>query len=751
MLKIFSKGTKKLPFNKGNAKSFLYLCTQNIYIGMTKVLKSIAIVFVAIAVCYAAGYGCGRMMRSMLTKSIEYPVTAREGVVDNYFGTEVADPYRWLEDDNSEATAQWVAAQNKVTFDYLHSLPSRDKIKSRLEQLWDYPTQGAPSKIGDWYYISRNSGLQNQSVIYRKRDLASTEEEVFLDPNTLSEDGTVALNTATFSKDGKLFAYSLASAGSDWVEIFVMDAENKTLLADHIKWVKFSGASWSPDCKGFYYSAYDAPKEGEALYSAQNTNQKVYYHRIGTSQSEDTLIYADPSRPLHYFHGGESEDGRWIFITGSAGTSGTELLYKRKGEKRFKTLFEGFEYDYMVLDCYDDTALVLTNNDAANYRLISVDLNTKVCRDIIPQTENLLESVGTVGEYLFAFYLIDAQNKVFQYDRKGNFIRQVELPAIGSVGGFDSRREDKDTYYAVANYTTPGNIYHYDPETGVSTLYHASEVKFDSSQYTTSQIFFTSKDGTRVPMFVSHKKGLELDGNNPCYLYGYGGFQISLTPSFSTTAAMFMEQGGIYCVVNLRGGLEYGEQWHKAGMLENKQNVFDDFIAAAEHLIAEGYTSSKKLAIAGGSNGGLLVGACMTQRPELYAVALPAVGVMDMLRYHLFTIGHGWVVEYGSSDSKEQFNYLYKYSPLHNLREGVSYPATLVTTADHDDRVVPAHSFKFAATLQHCHASDAPVLIRIDTNAGHGAGKPTAKRIEEAADVYAFIFENTNTKYKTIK
>ena len=718
---------------------------------MGKKLYAVIIVLVFVAISYGAGYGCGRLMNRMLNKSIEYPQTPREDVVDNYFGTEVADPYRWLEDDNSEATAAWVAAQNEVTFDYLHSLPSREKIKSRLEQLWDYPTQSAPTKHGDWYYISRNSGLQNQSVIYRKRDLNATEEEVFLDPNTLSEDGTVALNTATFSKDGKLFAYSLASAGSDWVEIFVMDAESKTLLSDHIKWVKFSGASWSPDNKGFYYSAYDAPKEGDALYSAQNTNQKVYYHRIGTSQSEDTLIYADPSAPLHYFHGGESEDGKWIFITGSAGTSGNELLYKRKGEKRFKTLFEGFDYDYMILDCYEDTALILTNNDAPNYRLVAVDLVTRKCKDLIPQTEQPLEGVGTVGDYLFAFYLIDAQNKVLQYDRKGNFIRTVQLPAIGSVGGFDGKREDDHAYYSVANYTTPGNIYRYDLESGESTLFRASEVKFDASNYTTSQVFFTSKDGTRVPMFVSHKKGLKLDGNNPCYLYGYGGFQINLTPGFSTTAAMFMEQGGVYCVVNLRGGSEYGEQWHKGGMLANKQNVFDDFIAAAEHLIAEGYTSSKKLAIAGGSNGGLLVGACMTQRPELYAVALPAVGVMDMLRFHLFTIGHGWVVEYGCSDNAEQFEYLYKYSPLHNLREGVSYPATLVTTADHDDRVVPAHSFKFAATLQHCHAGKTPVLIRIDSNAGHGAGKPTAKRIEEAADTYAFIFENTNTEYKTIK
>ena len=728
-----------------------FVSLSQIYINMGKKLYIVAIVLGLLAVCYGAGYGCGRLLKRMLTKSIEYPQTPREGVVDNYFGTEVADPYRWLEDDNSEATAAWVKAQNEITFDYLHSLPSRDKIKARLEQLWDYPTQSAPSKHGDWYYLSRNSGLQNQSVIYRKRNLTDTEEELFLDPNALSEDGTVALNTATFSKDGKLFAYSLASAGSDWVEIFVMDAESKTLLADHIKWVKFSGASWAPDNKGFYYSAYDAPKEGEALYSALNTNQKVYYHRIGTSQSEDTLIYADPSNPLHYFHGGESEDGRWLFITGSAGTSGNELLYKRKGESRFKTLFEGFDYDYMILDCYEDTLLVLTNNDAPNYRLLAVNLNTRECRDIIPQTEHPLEGVGTVGNYLFAFYLIDAQNKVVQYDRKGNFVRHVELPAIGSVGGFDGKREDDHAYYSVANYTTPGNIYHYDLESGKTTLFHTSEVKFDASDYITTQLFFTSKDGTRVPMFVSHKRGLKLNGKNPCYLYGYGGFQINLTPGFSTTAAMFMEQGGVYCVVNLRGGSEYGEQWHKGGMLENKQNVFDDFISAAEHLIAEGYTSTEKLAIAGGSNGGLLVGACMTQRPELYAVALPAVGVMDMLRFHLFTIGHGWVVEYGSSDNKEQFEYLYKYSPLHNLKEGTAYPATLVTTADHDDRVVPAHSFKFAATLQHCHAGQTPVLIRIDTNAGHGAGKPTAKRIEEAADTFAFIFENTNTKYREIK
>ena len=720
---------------------------------MTKTQKSILSVLsivAMVALCYGAGYAVGKTIKRMLNKQIEYPETAREQVTDNYFGREVADPYRWLEDDRSERTAEWVKAQNEVTFDYLGGLSSRKAIRARLEELFNYPTEGAPAKRGEWYYISRNSGLQNQSVLYRKRSLDG-EEEVFLDPNTLSEDGTVALQSGAFTKDGRLFAYSLASAGSDWVEIFVMDTETKQLLTDHIKWVKFSGASWTPDGKGFYYSAYDAPEEGDALYSAQNTNQKVYFHRIGTSQAEDELIYADPANPLRYHGAGESEDGKWVFITTSAGTSGTELLYKRKGEKRFRTLFKGFDYDYMMLDCYDDRALILTNDGAPNYRLLAVDLNDGKQHDLIPESDALLEGVGVAGEYLFAMYLVDAQNKIFQHDRHGKLIREVALPAIGSVGGFDGEREDKEVYYAVTNYTTPGSIYHYDLESGVSTLYHTPNVKFDPSQYETHQVFFTSKDGTRVPMFVSHRKGLELDGSNPCYLYGYGGFQINLTPSFSTTAVMFMEQGGVWCVVNLRGGSEYGEEWHKAGMLDKKQNVFDDFISAAEHLIAEGYTSSSKLAIAGGSNGGLLVGACMTQRPELYAVALPAVGVLDMLRFHRFTIGHGWVVEYGSSDDAEQFEYLIKYSPLHNVREGVHYPATLVTTGDHDDRVVPAHSFKFAASLQHSQAGDAPVLIRIDTNAGHGAGKPTTKRLDETADVFAFLFENTDTKYKKIK
>lgn len=705
-----------------------------------------------IVVCYLAGFGVGKMVKIMKQRYIEYPQTEREAVVDDYFGVAVADPYRWLEDDKSERTAEWVKAQNEVTFGYLGTLSQRKAIRERLGELYDYPTESAPAKRGEWYYLFRNSGLQNQSVLYRKRSLdASEEEEVFLDPNTLSEDGTVALHSGSFTKDGSLYAYSLASAGSDWVEIRVMDTRTKELLSDHIRWVKFSGVDWTRDGKGFYYSAYDAPQSEEGLFSARNTDQKVYYHRIGTPQSEDELIYADPAHPLHYHGGGESEDGRWLFISSSSGTSGTQLLYKRKGEGRFRTLCKGFENDYYLLDCYNDRALVLTNASAPNCRLVEINLSTGSRRDIIPESEHVLEGVSTAGDALFAHYLIDAQSKVVQYDREGNITREVALPAIGSVDGFDGEREDTEVFFVVTNYTTPGTIYRYDIASGTSTLYHAPQTKFDCSAYETRQIFFESKDGTRVPMFVSHRKGLTLDGQNPCYLYGYGGFQINMTPSFSSTMMMFMEQGGVYVVVNLRGGSEYGEQWHKQGMLDKKQNVFDDFIAAAEHLIAEGYTCSEKLAIAGGSNGGLLVGACMTQRPDLYAVALPAVGVMDMLRFHLFTIGHGWVVEYGSSEEKEQFEYLYRYSPLHNLREGVEYPATLVTTADHDDRVVPAHSFKFAAELQHCHRGKNPVLIRIDTNAGHGAGKPTAKRLDEAADIFAFLFENTDTKYKRVK
>ena len=678
-------------------------------------------------------------------KHLPYPETERGDVTDNYFGTEVADPYRWLEDDNSEATAAWVKAENEVTFDYLSKIPFREEIKKRLTELWNYPKESAPTKKGDWLYFSRNDGLQNQDVIYR-RAIAGGEAEVFLDPNQLSNDGTVALAAISFSKDGKYLAYATAASGSDWVEIRVMDTESKQQLDDCIKWVKFSGATWAPDGKGFYYSRYDEPKQG--VYSSKNEFQKVYYHRIGTPQSADRLVYTDPKHPLRYFSAWESDDSRWIFVLSSEGTSGSEILYKRRNASKFNVLLKGFDYDYSIVECIDDALYVMSNEGAENYHLIKIDLNDPSKREIvIAEKENLLEGVSSAGGCLTAIYLEDAQNKVYQYEMNGTLIREIDLPGIGTIGGFDGEREDTELYYWITTFTAPATIYSFDVKSGESKLYLRPEVAFNPDDFTTKQIFFTSKDGTRVPMFVSYKKGLKRNGKNPCYLYGYGGFQINLTPSFSPSSIMFMEQGGVYVFVTLRGGLEYGEKWHKAGMLENKQNVFDDFISAAEYLIENKYTSSHKLGIAGGSNGGLLVGACEVQRPDLFAVCLPSVGVMDMLRYHKFTIGWGWVVEYGSSDNPEQFEYIYKYSPLHNIKEGVEYPATLITTGDHDDRVVPAHSFKFAAQMQYAQAGDAPILIRIETKAGHGAGKPTSKRIEEATDSYAFLFQNTNTPY----
>ena len=691
--------------------------------------------------------GCNNMKQ---IKHLPYPETARGEVVDNYFGTEVPDPYRWLEDDNSEATAAWVAAENAVTEDYLSQIPFREAIRERLTQLWNYPKEGAPSKHGDWYYYYYNDGLQNQSVLCRTAE-PGRAGEVFLDPNTLSEDGTVALSAVSFSKDGRYFAYAAAASGSDWVEIRVMDTETRALTEDRIEWVKFSGAVWAPDSKGFYYSAYDAPKEG--VYSSQNQSQKVYYHTLGTPQSSDRLIYEDKAHPLRYFSAWPSDDGKWLFIIASEGTSGTEILYRKTSEKKFRTLLVGFAHDYAPVDCREDRFYFMTNEGASNYALKRMALNNPAqVETVIPEHDrNLLEGVGTAGGYLFASYLQDAQNKVVQYDYDGKLVREITLPAIGTVGGFSGEKEDTELYYSLSNYTAPATIYRYDIASGESTLYKAPEVAFDPSLFVTEQVFYASKDGTQVPMFITHRKDMKLNGKNPCLLYGYGGFQINMTPGFNPSALMFVEQGGVYCVANLRGGSEYGEAWHKAGMLENKQNVFDDFIAAAEYLIAQKYTSSERLAINGASNGGLLVGACEVQRPDLYAVCLPQVGVMDMLRYHKFTIGWGWAVEYGSSDNAEQFPYIYKYSPLHNIREGVKYPATLVMTADHDDRVVPAHSFKFAATMQHCQAGDAPVLIRIESKAGHGAGKPTSKRIDEAADMYAFLFQNIGVPYRAVK
>lgn len=691
--------------------------------------------------------GCSNMKT---IKHLPYPETHRGDVVDNYFGTEVKDPYRWLEDDNSDSTKMWVKAQNAVTEDYLSQIPFRDAIRNRLTQLWNYAKESAPYQHGDWWYYSYNDGLQNQSVLYRTKDLKD-KGEVFLDPNTLSEDGTAAIITSSFSEDGRYYAYALAQSGSDWVDIYVMDAQTKKLTSDKISWVKFSGASWAADNQSFYYSAYDAPKEG--VYSEQNRLMKVYLHKLGDPQSKDKLIYSDPQHPLRYLSGFSSDDDKWLFIHATDGTSGAEILYRKHNEKKFKVLLPGFDFDYDVIDCKEDWLYYVTNKNASNYELRKLNLNNPTeDKVLIPQHErNTLTNVNTAGGYLFAEYLKDAQSLVLQYDLQGKLIREVELPAIGSAGGFSAEDDATEFYYALTNYTSPSTSYHFDIKTGKSTLYKQADLKFNPEDYVTEQVFYPSKDGTKIPMFISHHKDMRLTGENPCWLTAYGGFQISLTPAFNPAAILFMEQGGVYCVANLRGGGEYGEQWHKDGMLEKKQNVFDDFICAAEYLIQEKYTSSSKLAIWGGSNGGLLIGACEVQRPDLFAVCLPAVGVMDMLRYHLFTIGWGWAVEYGLSENEDEFRYIFPYSPLHNIRQGVKYPATLVTTADHDDRVVPAHSFKFTSEMQYCQAGDAPILIRIESNAGHGAGKPTSKRIDEYTDVYAFLFQNIGVPYRPVE
>lgn len=687
---------------------------------------------------------------NMKIKTLPYPETRMDDISEDYHGTAVADPYRWLEDDNSEETGKWVAAQNEVTQDYLSQIPYRDKIKKRLTEIMDYPKEGVPSKHGDHYYFFRNDGLQNQSVLYRQATLDG-EPEVFLDPNKLSDDGTVALASASFSEDGKYFAYSVSVSGSDWVEIRLMEAGTKTVLPDLIKWVKFSGAGWAADSKGFYYSRYDEPEKGTEL-SGQNQFQKVFYHKLGDRQENDVLVYKDDGHPLRYFSAKESEDGKYLFVYGSEGTHGTEVLYREtaKHNAPFKVLFPGFEYDYGIVHCKGDRALVYTNENAPNYRITEVDLRAgrSSMKDLIKETDNNLQGAATAGGYLMVYYLEHATHSVYQYGMDGKPVRKVDLPGIGSVGGFDGKEEDTETFYALTSFTSPSTIYRYSFADGTSELFRKAELSFDADLYTTEQVFFASKDGTQVPMFIVHRKDMRLDGNNPLHLYGYGGFNISLTPSFNPNNIMFLEQGGVYVLVNLRGGGEYGENWHQGGMLEKKQNVFDDFIGAAEYLIEKGYTSKNKLAISGGSNGGLLVGACMTQRPDLYAVAFPIVGVLDMLRFHKFTVGWGWVVEYGCSENPDQFGFLYEYSPLHNIKQGECYPATMIMTADHDDRVVPAHSFKFAAELQKAQGCGKPTLIRIDTNAGHGAGKPTSKRIEEAADMYSFLFLNTGTDVK---
>ena len=681
--------------------------------------------------------------KHMSTDKFNYPATRKGEQVDNYHGTEVADYYRWLENPDSEETKAWVEAQNKVTFGFLEQIPARDDIKKRLTKLWDYEKYGVPYQEGDRYFYFKNDGLQNQSVLYTLKNL-DEKPRVLLDPNKLSEDGTVALSGISISEDGKYLAYGISIAGSDWQEWKVKNIETGEDLKDNLKWIKFSGASWTNDSQGFFYSGYDAPNEKTKLEDV-NYYQKLYYHQLAQPQSEDTLIYERSDEKEWGFNGSVTEDGNYLIISVWLGTDSKNLVFYKdltNPSSEVVELINKFESSYSLIDNDENILYFQTDLNAPRGRVIAIDLKkpeSKNWQEIIPQAEETLESVGTLNNQFVAEYLKDARSQIKIFEINGNFIREVELPGIGSVGGFDGKRNDTETFYIFTSFTTPGTVYRYDLVTGQSTVFREPKVDFNADNYETKQIFYKSKDGTQVPMFIIHKKQIKLDGNNPTYLYAYGGFNVSLTPSFSVSSLIWMEMGGVYVVANIRGGGEYGEEWHQAGIKEKKQNVFDDFIAAAEWLIDNKYTKTEKLAIAGGSNGGLLVGACMTQRPDLFGAALPAVGVLDMLRFHKFTIGWAWVPEYGSSENPEEFKTLYAYSPLHNLKPGTAYPATLITTADHDDRVVPAHSFKFAAALQAAHDGEAPVLIRIETKAGHGAGKPTAKIIEEVADKWAFL------------
>jgi len=674
-----------------------------------------------------------------------YPPSRKCSQVDDYHGTSVADPYRWLEDPDSEETQAWVEAENQVTFGYLGKIPAREKIKQRLTQVWDYEKFGIPFQQGDRYFYFKNNGLQNQSVLYTLPSL-DAEPQVLLDPNTFSADGTVALSGLSLSEDGKLLAYGLSVSGSDWQEWKVLDVETQAEREDHLQWIKFSGASWTHDNQGFFYSRYAEPNETTKLEDV-NYYQKLYYHSLGKPQSEDVLIYERPDQKEWGFDGSVSEDGRYLIISIWLGTDPRNLVFYQDLTKPASVveLINEFEASYSFIDNEGDVFWFQTDLDAPKGRAIAINI-TKTDRngwqEIIPQTEQTLQGVGVINHQFVASYLKDAQTQIKIFDLNGSFVRDVVLPGIGSAGGFGGKREDTETFYSFTSFTTPSTIYHYNMVSGESTVFRQPQVDFNPADYETKQIFYSSKDGTQVPMFITHKKGISLDGSNPTYLYAYGGFNISITPNFSPSNLVWMEMGGIFAIANIRGGGEYGEEWHQAGTKLKKQNVFDDFIAAADWLIERGYTSSAKLAIGGGSNGGLLVGACLTQRPDLFGAALPDVGVMDMLRFHKFTIGWAWTAEYGCSENPEEFPALYAYSPLHNLKPGTAYPATMITTADHDDRVVPAHSFKFAAALQTEHIGDKPVLIRIETKAGHGAGKPTAKIIEEIADRWAFLVQN---------
>ncbi|EOZ95910.1 Prolyl endopeptidase [Indibacter alkaliphilus LW1] len=679
---------------------------------------------------------------------VNYPEVRKSDQIDTYWGEEVADPYRWMEDDYADETKAWVTAQNEVTFGYLEQIPFREDIRKRLEEVWNYEKLSAPRIQGDYQYYYRNDGLQNQSVMYR-RPVDGGDEEVFLDPNKLSEDGTTSLAGSAFTEDGKLFAYAVSVAGSDWRDIYVMDAESKELLEDKIEDAKFTGIAWKGD-EGFFYSTYDKP-DGSKL-SALTNNHKLYFHKLGTPQSEDKLVFGDDDNPRRYVGASVSEDGKILAITAANSTSGNELYIQEleKANAPIVKVVDNMESNNYPVDHQDGKIFILTNKNAPNNRLVIASLddpNPENWKDVIPEEESVV-SISKGGGKFFASYLKDAITEVRQLDYEGNLERIIDLPGIGTAGGFGAKREEAELYYSFTSYITPGTIYKYDIESGESELYNKPDIQFDPEKYESNQVFYTSKDGTKIPMIITHKKGLKKDGKNPTILYGYGGFNVSLSPAFSIANTVWLENGGVYAVPNLRGGGEYGENWHLDGTKLKKQNVFDDFIAAGEYLINEGYTSSDYLALRGGSNGGLLVGAVMTQRPDLAKVAFPAVGVLDMLRYHQFTAGAGWAYDYGTADdSEEMYKYLKGYSPLHNLKPA-SYPATLVTTADHDDRVVPAHSFKFAQTLQDAQQGDAPVLIRIETNAGHGAGKPTSMQIQEIADIYAFGLYNMGIGFK---
>lgn len=677
---------------------------------------------------------------------MNYPINETVDTIDTYFGVEVKDPYRWLEDDRSAETEAWVKSQNEVTFGYLENIPFRGALKERLSKLWNYERSDAPFAEGDYSYFYKNYGLQNQSVIFRfKTGEDKQTAEVFLDPNTFKEDGTISLGGLSFSEDGKILAYAISEGGSDWRKIIVINAETIVVIEDTIVDVKFSGMSWYKN-EGFYYSSYDKPKGSEL--SAKTDQHKVFYHKLGTKQTQNLLIFGGtPDEKHRYIYGGVTDDNSYLVVSPRVSTSGNKLFIKDLNAPNadFINILNHTDSDTNIIDNVGTTLYLETNLNAPNKRVVTVDMSNPSPEnwvDLIPETEHVL-NVSTGGNYIFASYMVDAISKVLQHDYQGNLVREVELPGVGTVGGFGAKKKEKELYYTFTNYVTPGNIYKYNIETGMSELYEKSKIDFNSDAYESKQVFYTSKDGTKVPMIITHKKGIELNGKNPTLLYGYGGFNISLTPSFSTTNVVWLEQGGIYAVPNLRGGGEYGKSWHDAGTKMKKQNVFDDFIAAAEYLIQNNYTSSDYLAIRGGSNGGLLVGATMTQRPDLMKVALPAVGVLDMLRYHTFTAGAGWAYDYGTAeDSKDMFEYIKGYSPIHNVKKGVQYPATLITTGDHDDRVVPAHSFKFAAELQSKQSGNNPTLIRIETDAGHGAGTPISKTIEETADIFAFTLYN---------